>query len=133
MIALIRKMLEKQNQLELRGEPWLEHVDAIIESGEFQYVKLPMAEYKPNSSIDKMVACWVRNGQRSLLMELAAELNDEQMLEEVSNNYITMDTLKQAVPRAVLYLRAYGIVKNRIDFVKSGAGIRITRKCYSRL
>lgn len=129
MIALIRKMLEKQNQLELRGEPWLEHVDAIIESGEFQYVKLPMAEYKPNSSIDKMVACWVRNGQRSLLMELAAELNDEQMLEEVSNNYITMETLKQAIPRVVLYLRAYGIVKNRIDFAKSGAGIRITRKC----
>ena len=68
MIALIRKMLEKQNQLELRGEPWLEHIDAIIESGEFHYVKLPMAEYKPNSSIDKMVACWVRNGQRTLLM-----------------------------------------------------------------
>ena len=133
MIALIRKMLEKQNKLELRGEPWLEHVDAIIESGEFQYVKLPMAEYKPNSSIDKMVACWVRNGQRSLLMELAAELNDEQMLAEVSNNYITMETLKQAVPRAVLYLRVYGIAKNRIDFAKSGAGIRITRKCYSRL
>lgn len=133
MIPLLRKLLETQSQLELRGEPWLQHVEAIIESGEFNYVKLPMAEYKPNSSIDKMVACWVRNGQSSLLMEFAAELNDEQMLDEVSNNYITMESLKRTIPRAVLYLRAYGIVKNRIDFAKSGAGIRITRKCSSRL
>lgn len=133
MIALIHKMLDKQSQLELRGEPWLEHIDAIIASGEFNYVKLPMAEYKPHSSIDKMVACWVRNGQSSLLMEFAAELNDEQMLDEVSSNYITMESLKRTIPRAVLYLRAYGIVKNRIDFAKSGAGIRITRKCSSRL
>lgn len=133
MIALIHKMLEKQSQIELRGEPWLNYVEVIIASGEFNYVKLPKAEYKPNSSIDKMVACWVRNGQSSMLMELAAELNDEQMLEEVSNNYITLESLKRTIPRAVLYLRAYGIVKNRIDFAKSGAGIRITRKCLSRL
>jgi hypothetical protein len=133
MIALLHKMLDKQNHLELRGEPWLQHVDAIIASGEFNYVKLPVAEYKPNSSIDKMVACWVRNGQCSLLMELAAELNDETMLDELSNNYITIDSLKRTIPRAVLYLRAYGIIKNRIDFAKSGAGIRITRKCLSRL
>lgn len=133
MIKLIRKMLDKQGQLELRGEPWLQHVEEIIKCGEFTCVKLPRVEPEKNASTPKIVACLIRNGQRTELMEIAAEANSEQMMEELSKNYITISTLKEVVPKAELYLRAYGLTQNRIEFAKTGAGIRITRKCLSRL
>lgn len=123
MIELVRKMLEKHDYLELRGEPWLQHVDALCE--EFMCVRLPKVEPEKNASTPKIVACWVRNGQRTELMAVAAEANSEKMMDELSRNYILISTLKEVVPKAELYVRAYGLVQNRIDFKKTGAGVRV--------
>lgn len=125
MIKLIKQMLEKHDMLELRGEPWLLHIKSIARCKELKCVKIPLVEPETNASTPKVVACWVRNGQVTELMAVAAEANSEKMMEQLSKNYILVNTLKEVVPKAELYVRAYGLTQNRIDFKKTGAGVRV--------
>lgn len=128
MIALVKRMLENSDLVELRGEPWLFHMDKILDWPEFRCIRIPKLQYDDDVSIAYKFACWVRNGERSKLMDIAAEANNETMLAELEKNYINMATIREVMPEAELQIRAFGIIKSRVHFDKTGAGVRVMLK-----
>ena len=128
MIALIKRMLEKRDIIDLRGEPWLFHLDEILDWPEFRCILIPKLQYDDDVSIAYKFACWVRNGERSKLMDIAAEANSETMLAELEKNYIDMSTIKKVMPGAAPQIRAFGLTKSRVHFDKTGAGVRVMLK-----
>lgn len=125
MIAIVKRMLEKTDFVELRGEPWLFYVDQIFDWHEFQCVRIPKVTYKEDASIAFKFACWVRNGECTKLMDIAVAANSERMLDELSKNNLSIVTIRQILPEALPHIRAFGFVKPYMHFEKTGAGIRV--------